>query len=273
MKIKRILALALLFVLCLGMSVYADVAYTPIDDFYEENYRECQGIERYHIANGEPGCVVGYSPPTGEAKVVIPNGKEYFVSVVWSEESDIVWGCIEYDPETLDIGWAHRGGECAWVDMSQMTPRYDSRAFMEDHAAELLDETRTVVLKPDEEMLTYLYPGSGIVTDPILNWDSEDMTVELGNIYTDSEGREWGRIGYLYGIRDVWVCIDEPYTQLPAGSEFVEREIIPAAGTETLEDSLRDARGIESYSTVIVIAVVIMAAAMCAYIIIRRRRG
>ena len=29
--------------------------------------------------------------------------------------------------------------------------------------------------------------------------------------FTDPAGRTWGEIGYFYGIRNCWVCIDDPY--------------------------------------------------------------
>lgn len=274
MKIRRLFVLFLIFAMLFSMAAFADVAYTPRDDFYEKHYDECQGLERHHLTNGSEGYVVGFASPTGEAKVVIPNGKEYFVSVLWSEKGGKVWGCIEYDPETLDIGWSFQGAETAWVDMSAMTPRYDSEAFMEDHADELKSEERILKIGADDKVPAYRYPGSGIITDTLENWNSsEDQSLILGNIYTDAEGREWGRVGYYYGIRDVWVCIDEPHTELAAGAEFTEREIIPAADEAAMKKALNESSGLSANILVGAVGAVVIAGAIIAYIIIRKRRA
>lgn len=268
MKIKRTLAIILLFALCLGTCTYADIAYLPLDNFIEEHLDECQYENRYYFANSTEGCVTAYSTPTGSAKDVIPNGLEFYVSYTWAD-GEKNWGCIEYEPGSFE----DRGLNCesGWVDMSSMTPRYDSEAFMEDHSSEIRDENIELSIEPQRSFYGYRYPGSGIVEFEFDN-SGDTMLISISKSYTDAEGRNWGYIGYHHGIRNIWVCIDDPYSKLPAGAEFTEPEIYPAAGTEIIEDSLREAQGIEAYSTVIAIAVVIMAAAIYAYILIKKRR-
>ncbi|MBQ8264594.1 MAG: hypothetical protein IJY96_07470 [Oscillospiraceae bacterium] len=266
MKIRRILVLFMMFALALSFAAFADVAYEPRDNFYDKHRSECEYENRTWITNGAEGYVVGYSSPTGSASEVFPNGREYYVSYTWLD-GEALWGCIEYDPASLESAW--RDAESAWVDMSAMVPRYDSRAFMEEHADELLDEERILVPEPDAEVQAYLYPGSGIVVTAL----PSGSDIRLGNIYTDAEGREWGRIGYHYGIRDVWVCIDDASAALPAGDEFTEREIIPAADDSAMKKALNESSGLSANVLVGAVGAVVIAGAIIAYIIIRKRRA
>lgn len=271
MKIRRFFVLFLIFALALGVAAFADVAYTPRDDFYEKNYRECQGLERYHFTNGPEGYVVGYSSPTGEAKVVIPNGKEYFVSVVWDGDGK-EWGCIEYKADTLDTGWAFQGDESAWVDMSAMTPRYDSQNFIDEHESELEQTLYHVFIEEGRELLAYRYPGSGIIEYRFPYNEDFGNSLSTEYLYTDSEGREWGYVGYHYGRVNAWVCISDPYTELPAGAEYRKPELIPAADEATAEKALSEARGVSASIIVGAVGVIVIAVAVAAYIVIKRLR-
>lgn len=40
--------------------------------------------------------------------------------------------------------------------------------------------------------------------------DSE-TTVYYGPVFKDEDGHSWGNVGYLFGNRDFWICIDEPW--------------------------------------------------------------
>ena len=279
MKIRRILVFVMLFALALSSAAYADVAYAPQDNFFEENYERCQLIDRYYITNSPEGCVVAYTSPTGEAKIVVRNGVEYKISVIWSEGSinhgdDIVWGCIEYNSESLEYESTWLEGESAWVDMSLMTPRYDSESFIEEHADELSDDERWLEIGAGQEVVCYRYPGSGIVENRISSFGGDEYsTLTLGSIYTDAEGREWGHGVYYYGYRDFWVCISDPFTELPAGAEYREPEIIPAADEAAMEKALGDAGSLSDYTLALAVGIVIIAAAVIAYIIIRKRKG
>lgn len=272
MKIRRICVLFMLFALALSFAAFADVAYEPYnDDFYEKHRDECEYENRVWIVNGSDGHVVGCTSPTGSASQVFPNGREYYVSYTWDDGST-VWGCIEYDPASLESAW--RDAESAWVDMSSMVPRYDSEAFMDDHAAQLQDTERIMKVGLDDKIIAYRYPGSGIVTDTLENWGGDvGQSLVLGSIYTDAEGREWGRVGYYYGIRDVWVCISEPFAELPAGAEYTEREIIPASDEPAMDAALREASGMGGYALAGALGVAVIAAAVIAYIVIRKRKG
>ncbi len=274
MKLHKTICFLIIFSLFLSVSVFADVAYTPRDDFYEEHYRGCVGLELYHFTNGAEGYVVGYSSPTGEAEVVIPNGREYFVSVVWTNVEDgKTWGCIEYDPDTLEIAYAFQGGESAWVDMSSMSRRYDSVLFMTEYESELQHSHYNIFIEEGKELLAYRYPGSGIIEYrfPYIEGNENAMSTEY--LYTDAEGREWGYVGYHYGRVNAWICISDPYTELPAGAEYREPELIPASNESELEAALDEVNGISAQLIVGSVGVIAIAAAVVIYTILKKRRS
>ncbi len=274
MKTRMAFALFVVFALLLSLSTFADVAYTPRDDFYEEHYRGCVGLELYHFTNGAEGYVVAYSSPTGDPEVVIPNGREYFVSVIWtSDEDGKTWGCIEYDPDTLEISYAFQGGESAWVDMSSMYRRYDSVMFMTEHESELQHSHYNIYVEEGRELLAYRYPGSGIIEYRFPYIEDIENTMSTEYLYTDTEGREWGYVGYHYGRVNAWICISEPYTELPAGAEYREPELIPAASESEMEAALDEVSGVSAQLIVGTVGVIAIAAAIVIYTVLKKRKS
>jgi hypothetical protein len=51
------------------------------------------------------------------------------------------------------------------------------------------------------------YPGS---EDSVIYTVDGEYPPEYEEIFTDDAGRNWGYIGYDRGIRNVWVCLDDP---------------------------------------------------------------
>lgn len=265
MKAKRVIIFILAFAMALSLSAYADIAYEPADNFYEKHRDECSYENRWYITNGAEGCVVVYSSPTGDAKAVIPNGVEFYVSYTFDGE----WGCIEYDPDTLEHAYDRSSG---WVKMADMVPRYDSICFRNDHEGEFVSEEVSIELSGDDEMLGYRYPGSGIVTNTIKDYSGSGESLTFSETYTDAEGRRWGYVGYFYGQRNFWICLDEPYAELAAGAEFTEPEIIPAAGEKDMKDTLRAESPVGTYAIAGAVGAVVIAAAVIAYIIIKKKK-
>jgi hypothetical protein len=74
------------------------------------------------------------------------------------------------------------------------------------------------------------------------NLNTANFWVSLA--YEDAQGREWGFVPYLYGSRNIWVCLDEPlnsdipaFTPTPAPGPWVpdtEHEDIKKPGNKML---------------------------------------
>jgi len=272
MKLRRFFVLFIVFALALSLWAFADIAYEPFrDDFYSKHYEECEHHDHWYHVNGVNGYVTVYSSPTGSAVVNIPNGREFRVGATWSKGTDgKTWACIEYDPETLEND--RMESESGWVDMAELLPRYGSQEFMEEHADILQNGSYHLFIEEGKEVFIYRYPGSGIVVGSIGYSEGLDNAINLDNRYFDAEGREWGRIVYYYATRDVWVCISDPYTELPAGAEYRAPELIPAADEETLENVPLTDGGLSGSVIAGIAGVLIIAAAVVVYIVLKKRR-
>ena len=201
---KRALTLLLTLLLCLGLAlpVLADAIYEPEDGFYQKHRDECYYENRVYIASGEAGfAAVHKDPKTAKTKEELPNGAEVYVSFVW--DSDGGWGLLD-----------GRG----WVPMSELTVKYDSISFAEEHGSEFryLDEWEFIDLTGCEGLRLWEYPGDA---EPFyrMSWSGEDAwfteppeDLSFNTIYEDPEGRRWGYIHYFYGFRDCWVCLTDP---------------------------------------------------------------
>ncbi len=267
MKKIFVLSLTLLLCLSLGIGAFADVAYEPRDSFYEKHWDECDYESRTYITNGAEGYVLVFSSPTGDAQQVIPNGKSFYVSWTWNAQ----WGCIEYDPETLESGF---GGQSGWVRLEDMTSEYDSIRFREDHAGDISDESMTLMIKSGQEFFGYKYPGSGLVTGTLGSFSGEDYTtIYIDGIYTDAQGGRWGYVGYFYGMRSLWVNLDTPDIQLGPGDEYSEIEIIPPADEQAMKAALQQASPLGPYVIAGTVGIAVIAAAVCICLILRKKRS
>lgn len=265
-----LLALALALGLCVG--TFADIAYEPADNYYESHRDQCDYENRYYYTNGPEGYVQLCKSPGGTSVTVLPNGGLYYVSYTSSRDG-AVWGCVEYDPDNLASASAWNGGRSGWVRMDQMQVEYDFLRFAEDHGDAILNEEAELRLGAEGEALCYKYPGSGIVTGTIGNYSGGDYeTVSFSQTYTDGEGRRWGFLGYYYGHRNLWVCLSDPFNELPAGEEYVEVQLIPAAEPVTLEDAARAAGLPTVYLVGGAAALVLIAGAVLAVVLRRRKK-
>ena len=273
MKARRFFALFIIFALSLSIGAHADVVSVPDVDFFYDHSEECEIHNKVYYTNGTDGYVIGYSTPTGKGKVAIPNGKELFVSALWlGDRSGTIWGCIEYEPESFEYSI---NGEDAWVDMSSMYRRYESDSFMAEHASAISSEEYVLRLNKGDKVFVYSYPGSG----EIHGWisengiDSDYRDISLNALYTDTENRRWGHLSYYQGFRDLWVCIDEPDTELPAGAEYHELQLITAASAEELENVSLPDGGLSGSVIAGAVGLLVIAAAVVAYIVLKNRRG
>lgn len=274
MKKYMCFLLALLLTLTLAMPALADIAYEPRDDFYQKHRKDCDYENRVYYTNGAEGYVTVHSSPTGGAKTAIANGISFYVSYTYDDGR---WGCIEYDPDTR-LAAGSRNSDSGWVKLEEMVCDYDNRAFMADHADELVNAERSLLPTPTEgeAVYAYKYPGSGIVRTTL------DMAVVGGHeipfstVFTDPAGREWGYCGYHYGIRELWVCLDDPCNDaLEADENFVDplAKMTPAADPSTVEAAARAAGLPGAYLIAGIGGVVVIAAAILAAVIRKKKKA
>lgn len=265
---NRILSffLLILALFSLTMPVFADIAYVPEDDFYRRHAEDSRYENRVWLVNGANGYALVYSSPTGKPEGILSNGERYLVNYIYEN-----WGHLEYFPENCDTSdWRNRIS--GWVNLRDMTRDYDYRSFDADHSSEYEQKERELSVSSSNTIYGYKYPGSGVVVDELGSWRSSDLFFSM--IYTDSEGREWGFLGYYMGSRNYWICLDDPCNNLlPADENSRSLDIIPPASAEEMKDALKKAITPTYYLYVGAGSIVVIAAAVLIAMLLQKKKS
>lgn len=200
------------FLFC-TLSVRADVIWEPEDSFYEQHSSQCTHVNRRFTANGPDGRVILYKSPES-AKVIDTweNGHQVSISFTYEDSNGILWGI--YDDGS---------GQTGWMPMEYMEVVYDHISFAEDHGSEIVEQSGVLEEKyRGGDVCCWEYPGAEeFFIDPM---NMQDLP-KYSSVYTDEKGYTWGYIGYYYGRRNFWICIDRPtadYGQLyPDGGPLI----------------------------------------------------
>ena len=187
---KRILALLFAALLLLPLLTYADVIVEPDNGFYRNHQDECRCQEgRTYLADGPDGKLDLYTAPNGIVAYTVSNGAALYCQWIYTDKQEIVWGFSER--------------EQAWFPLGHTKVQYDHISFEVEHMDEI--ETPAEFVEQEyETVYLYEYPGA---PDPI-HLEQVGLTAE--KMFTDGEGRQWGFVSYIYGIRSRWFCLDEP---------------------------------------------------------------
>lgn len=187
---KKILALLFVLLLLVPSLAFGDVIVEPDNSFYRTHQKECQHREgRTYLADGPDGTLNLYTAPDGTVAETLKNGTAFYCQWTYTDKQGVVWGFSE------------RHG--AWAPLGYTLAQYDHIAFRQEHANKISvpDERAAVLYKT---VYLYEYPGA---PNPLEMGDL-DLTAE--QLYTDEQGRQWGYVSYIYGIRNKWFCLDDP---------------------------------------------------------------
>lgn len=199
MKKMLYLISVLICSLMFGISAKADVIWVPENSFYEENYRDCEHVERNFLADGPDGKVILYkSPESSEVMETWENGRTAYISYTYKDNEGVVWGLSE-----------NSEGKGGWVPMEYMEVIYDAISFTEEYGTEFTEESG--FLGEDyigESIYIWEYPGSEKCFP--MEITKEMNLPEYYKAYVDDDGRKWGYLGYYYGFDDAWICVDAP---------------------------------------------------------------
>lgn len=190
------LGTAFCFLFC-TLSARADVIWEPEDSFYEKHSSECTHVGRQYIANSPDGVVILYESPESAKEVATwENGKQVYISFTYEDARGIVWGINDSE-------------EIGWMPMEYMKVVYDSISFAEEFGDQIVSQTGSLDEQYENDIIYYWkYPGAeSFGSIDLQGWD---YLPEYHSVYTDETGHSWGYIGYYYGTRSVWICLDAP---------------------------------------------------------------
>jgi len=185
-----------------AFTVYADLIYEPDNGFYQQHRRQIVYLGRSFMASGTGGSLSVKKDPGFRNDIAkLQNGEVTYVQ----------YSCL-YDGEF----WGFTSEFSGWIKLDQMLVMYDYVAFEEDHRDELYPyDGDFSQIKETRSAIAWAWPGSDVYIWTYENLDTENFRVSYA--YKDNEGREWGFVTYLYGGRNIWVCLSDPLNRdLPA---------------------------------------------------------
>lgn len=259
---RKLLALltALLLLAAMAAPAFADVLWMPRGNV---SYDYDGVLNRAFLANGGDGYVTVYTAPNSMSKVTnLANGTRFYVVYTREEKDGSLWG-LGYEA-VID-------GAEGWVPLADMALIYDYISFEEDHSHEF----QAYDGSGDDltQACTYSYPG-GVYLSTAKCMDGGAYTFAEGfqNLYTDEDGLRWSYIGYYYGLRNFWICIDDPMNEnLGAETYLSEAQVREEVNTLVPPAAQVPDTGVFSLWA-IPVALVIVVAVVTA-VIVRKRRG
>ena len=222
---KRILTLLLCAALVTALTgtALADVIYEPADEFYFSHAEECGHVNRAFYADAPSGSLKYFGKPGGRATGSFENGTEVYVSATYTAKDGTEWGFAE----------VFEDGEGGWARMDELLLKYDSRSFHEEFSSQFRDGEDLDIR--DTGAVFWTYPESGEIAVVFAPGEgpNPDEPLPVSQVWTDEEGRDWGLVGYYYGIRDRWVCLSDPADEEIAP---VSRQTLPDWGSASQDD-------------------------------------
>lgn len=213
MRGRNCLLSLLLAAWLLAVPAQADVIWEPSNSFYKDHADQCELEERVYWINGPEGYVTLREAPDGRPIANVKNGSKFYVNWVWKKGNDR-WGVVncdltgEPDKYLAVADGTEKGWQELWLPLEETVLYYDTQSFEEDHRGELSPERKTFAVA-DKALCFYEYPGGPLIwqMDPADTRDENN--VETAVVYTDPAGREWGKVGYWYGNRNIWFCLSD----------------------------------------------------------------
>lgn len=185
-----------------AMSVQADAIWEPRSEFYEENASECYYNNRSYTAEGPNGVVKVYVSPENATVVdTMENGTKVYISFTYVDDDGIEWGVVENYSDESKTGW---------VPMDYMEVVYDYISFSQEYAASIVNENGVLPEKyAGQTVKVWAYPSAWVPRDIVISAEEKNLP-QYSQTFVDETGLKWGFIGYYYGMKNMWICLDNP---------------------------------------------------------------
>ncbi len=208
-----LLSVCLLAVFLPPAEVHADVLIEVADSFWESHRKDCDYLFRRYTANGPEGYIALWeSPVSSRQEEILANGTEIAGGWRYADSRGEIWCAISSGKMN------HQGQEeiRGWVRTSECLVTPDHTSFQEAHGQEFVayDPAYDHALDGLEKVVLWEYPCSGVTAAEEIdaewfrNYDS--LADCFSTCWEDPQGRLWAYVGYCYGIRSTWICLDAP---------------------------------------------------------------
>ena len=259
----------------IGITCSADVIWEPENDFFSEHRSESEYMNRDFYVNAEQGSAFVYEAPGSSSSFArITNGTVLNVAFTHSKRR-VEWGLVEFmiNENGEAINASADGSLVGWIDMTDLLLVYDCISFNQEHGSEFYSYTGDydTLIAAGENTVVWTYPGSGVTASGLL--EVNDLWFQIA--YDDEDGRQWGYIGYHYGLRDVWICISDPENAAIPAFGVEEPELIPPnpEKSERITESTDDTGSLSRMIYILVGAVVLITIILIPVLMKKKRSG
>ena len=235
-QLSALLFLTIGFLQILTPTAQADILIEPHNDFYYRHRQECQRVDRNFITNGERGFVSLKAEPGSQDEVIqISNGQILYIILTYNQQGKI-WAATEvHSPDDPNNPWLN-----GWIPLEDLLLEYDYISFAEDHQNEIYlfdHDSYYDKLPTNGDLVFWSWPGSGklawLLEEDWRSSDSEEYWLQPSQGYTDSSGRQWGFFAYIYGVKNIWACLNDPTNKdIPAFNPAPEPQLKQPSETD-----------------------------------------
>lgn len=213
----------LLLLISLVIPARADLLWSPDNSFYEQHAEECDYVGRQQYANGGEGFITLWTSPNRTAvSGQCENGTKLWLYYVYGD-----WGYVSGNT-------AHRLE--GWVPLTDLEQVYDGTSFEEEYGSSFTGYNGEFTGFPDglTTLVCFEYPGAETSKaefdlSKTGNLSEEIQKGYISRIFVDEDGLTWGYIGYLFGVRDIWFCLDRPGGHTFPPRAVPQPDLIPTA--------------------------------------------
>lgn len=266
-----LLAVCLLSMEGLPLRVQADVVIEIDDSFYRAHKKECHYLYRSYTVNAPEGyAVLWESPLSSGQREILANGTSIYSNWYYTDDKGETWCAVMTGKTNLQGYDTIRG----WIKTSDCLAALDYISFQEAYREEFTeyDPAYDEALKGVETVVLWEYPCSGKIRAEEIDADwFRERGGGFDTCWKDPQGRMWAYVGYCYGIRNTWICLDDPANGDMEADESVLRQscvIYPAA-----ERLPKPHRGVTGLAIGAVIGVMAVTGVLLWVFFVRKRRA
>ncbi len=192
--ISGIIAVLTLMFIAVPEIAKADVLWEPQKDFFGDNNIATTIEKRTYIANSPNGFINIYKSPDSSATVgSLSNGEAFYVYYK-GEYNGKLWG-MSTDEN--------------YIILEDVYVKYDHISFEEEYKDKIVSVSDQSTVELKKGYIYMSYPGADTYSE--LTFDNKEAYPSA--YFTDEDGHEWAYFGYVYGLRNFWVCMDDPYNK------------------------------------------------------------
>lgn len=267
-RILKTIAISFLLAAVLCPTALADVIWEPFENsFYNTHREDMEYLNRDFYANGQEGYLELFTKPGGNSLGFAKNGETFNISYVYTDEVGEGWGLVQYTEKGEFLVNDSYGENNAYVKIADTLQKYDVWSFDEEFGDEFSPYDGDYS-EFSGALVLWSYPNSGEITA-----NFEETTTDhfnISDVYTDDNGRVWGRVSYYYGVKNSWVCISEPANTTIAARETDAPVFHEATSDNTPEPTDENSEGINL--TVIAIALLAVAIALTLILTLNKKK-